>query len=40
MTMTSKKKPDLVVWSEKRGYYARELTYCSNLGALRINGSK
>ena len=31
--MTKKKKPDLVVWSEERGYYPRELTYGSNLGA-------
>ena len=28
-----KKKPDLVVWSEEKGYYPRELTYGSNLGA-------
>ena len=28
-----KKKPDLVVWDEERGYYPRELTYGSNLGA-------
>tara|TARA_R110000868_G_scaffold349805_3_gene611094 strand:- start:363 stop:773 length:411 start_codon:yes stop_codon:yes gene_type:complete len=28
-----KKKPDLVVWSEERGYYASQLTYGSNLGA-------
>ena len=26
-----KKKPDLVVWDEERGYYANELTYGSNL---------
>ena len=31
--MKKKKKPDLVVWSEERGYYPRELTYGSNLGA-------
>jgi hypothetical protein len=31
--VTKKKKPDLVVWSEERGYYPRELTYGSNLGA-------
>lgn len=31
-----KKKPDLVVWSEDRGYYPRELTYGSNLGAPAI----
>ena len=30
------KKPDLVVWDEERGYYARELTYGSNLGAPAI----
>ena len=29
----SKKKPDLVVWDEERGYYANQLTYGSNLGA-------
>ena len=28
-----KKKPDLVVWDEERGYYPRVLTYGSNLGA-------
>jgi hypothetical protein len=31
--LKKKKKPDLVVWSEERGYYPRELTYGSNLGA-------
>lgn len=31
-----KKKPDLVVWDEDRGYYAKELTYGSNLGAPSI----
>jgi hypothetical protein len=31
-----KKKPDLVVWSEERGYYPRELAYGSNLGAPAI----
>ncbi len=31
--MNKKKKPDLVVWDEKNGYYARQLTYGSNLGA-------
>lgn len=30
------KKPDLVVWSEEKNYYARELTYGSNLGAPAI----
>jgi len=34
--MKPNKKPDLVVWSEEKGYYARELTYGSNLGALSI----
>jgi hypothetical protein len=29
----SKKKPDLVVWSEEKGYYAKELIYGSNIGA-------
>ncbi len=28
-----RKKPDLVVWSEERGYYPRDLTYGSNLSA-------
>lgn len=32
----SDKKPDIVVWSEERGYYAKELTYGSNLGAPAI----
>ncbi len=32
-----KKKPDLVVWSEEKGYYPRELTYASNHGAPIIN---
>ncbi len=32
----SKKKPDLVVWDEQRGYYPRELTYGSNNGAPAI----
>jgi hypothetical protein len=31
-----KKKPDLVVWDEERGYYPRELTYGSNSGAPAI----
>lgn len=30
------KKPELVVWSEERGYYAGQLTYGSNLGAPAI----
>ena len=29
----SDQKPDNIAWSEKRGYYAKELTYGSNLGA-------
>ena len=32
----SKKKPDLVVWDEEKGYYQRELTYGSNHGAPSI----
>ena len=35
--MKKSKKPDLVVWSEERGYYPRELTYGSNLGAPSIS---
>ena len=31
--MKKRKKPDLVVWDEEKGYYARELTYGSNIGA-------
>lgn len=31
-----KKKPDLVVWSEEKGYYSKELTYGSNIGAPSI----
>lgn len=31
-----KKKPDLVVWSEEKGYYQKELTYGSNHGAPSI----
>ena len=30
------KKPDIVVWDETRGYYAKELTYGSDLGAPSI----
>jgi hypothetical protein len=30
------KKPDIVVWDENRGYYAKELTYGSNLSAPSI----
>jgi len=34
-----KKYPDLVVWDKTKGFYAKELTYGSNLGApaIRIN---
>ena len=32
----SKKKPDLVVWSEEKGYYPKELVYGSNVGAPAI----
>ena len=31
-----KKKPDLVVWDETKGYYSKELTYGSNVGAPSI----
>lgn len=34
--MSKKKKPDLVVWNEEKGYYAKELTYGSNVGAPAI----
>ena len=30
------KKPDLVVWDEEKGYYAKELVYGSNIGAPAI----
>ncbi len=36
MNKGKKKKPDLVVWDEQRGYYPRELTYGSNNGAPAI----
>jgi hypothetical protein len=36
MSKGKKKKPDLVVWDEQRGYYPRELTYGSNNGAPAI----
>jgi len=32
----SKRVPDLVVYDEKRGYYQKELTYGSNVGAPAI----
>ena len=38
--MTKRKKkerPDLVVYDDDRGYYQRELTYGSNIGAPSIN---
>ena len=31
-----KKKPDLVVWDEEKGYYSKELSYGSNVGAPAI----
>jgi len=34
---TKKKIPDLVAYDDERGYYSRELTYGSNLGAPAIN---
>lgn len=34
--MSEKKKPDMVVWDDDRGYYQRELTYGSNHGAPAI----
>ena len=34
--MSKKKKPDLVVWDETKGYYSKELTYGSNIGAPAI----
>lgn len=27
------KKPDIVVWSEEKGYYSKELTYGTSIGA-------
>ncbi len=32
----AEKKPDLVVWSEERGYYSKELTYGSSASAPAI----
>ena len=32
----AEKKPDLVVWSEERGYYSKELTYGSSTSAPTI----
>lgn len=34
--MKKKKIPDLVVYDEEKGYYQRELTYGSNIGAPAI----
>ena len=34
--MSKEKKPDIVVWDEVRGYYAKELAYPSDLGAPAI----
>lgn len=31
-----KKKPDLVVWDEEKGYYQKVLTYGTNIGAPAI----
>lgn len=36
MAKGKKKKPDLVVWDEEKGYYSKELTYGSNQGAPAI----
>jgi hypothetical protein len=33
MEKDGKKISDLIVWDKERGYYARELTYASNVGA-------
>lgn len=37
MDTKKKKIPDLVVFDEEKGYYARELTYGSNAGAPAIS---
>jgi hypothetical protein len=37
MEKDGKKISDLIVWDKERGYYARELTYGSNIGAPSIN---
>jgi hypothetical protein len=34
--MNSKKKPDIIVWDKERGWYSKELTYGSNVGAPAI----
>lgn len=36
MEKDGKKISDLIVWDKERGYYARELTYASNVGAPTI----
>lgn len=35
--MSKKKKPDLVVWDEEKGYYQKILPYGTNVGAPAIN---
>jgi len=35
--MGKKKKPDLVVWDEEKGYYQKILPYGTNVGAPAIN---
>lgn len=35
--MGKKKKPDLVVWDEEKGYYQKILPYGTNIGAPAIN---
>jgi hypothetical protein len=34
--MEKEKKPDIVVWDEEKGYYAKNLPYASDLGAPAI----
>lgn len=34
--MEDEKKPDLVAWDKERGYYSRDLTYGTNIGAPAI----
>ena len=36
MEKDGKKISDLIVWSQEKGYYSRELTYGSNVGAPAI----
>jgi hypothetical protein len=36
ITIMAEKKPDLVVWSEEKGYYSKELTYGSSTSAPAI----